>query len=296
MKKIFFLLIFSVFCSAVVNAQLGTSWKKIRHEIYFGAGPTNFLGELGGANQIGTHFLRDFEIKATRAVFGVGYRYKLAPDWAVKTGLWYGWLSGADSLTLQPDRHDRDLSFRSPVLEWTANIEYSIIKERYGHRYDLRRVKGKKNLPNLYGFTGISAFYFNPKAKYTDGEWYALRPLGTEGQGLVPTREKYGYVAIAIPMGFGMNYMLDRNWGIGFEYGFRYTFSDYVDDVSTTYVDPNLFEDPIARYFSDPTLGTWIGTGPLQQRGDDHYTDCYMFLTINASYKLRPRQPGMPKF
>jgi len=297
MKKITIFLIFSVFCSFALHAQLGTHWKKIRHEAIVGFGATSFLGELGGANQIGTHFIRDFEFKSTKGLFEVGYRYKLEEDWAIKGAIWYGWVSGADSLTQEIHRRNRDLSFRSPIVELTANIEYSIINERYGHRYDLRRIKGKKNTPNLYVFTGVSAFYFNPKAKYTDGEWYALQPLGTEGQGRVPTREKYSRIAMAIPAGIGMNYMLDRNWGIGAELGFRYTFTDYMDDVSTTYVDRNLFnDDPIAQYFHDPTNGTWVGAGTLNQRGDDHYNDFYMFLSVNASYKIRPRQPGLPKF
>lgn len=297
MKKLIFFVLFSVMCSMALHAQLGTHWKKIRHEAIVGFGASSFLGELGGANQAGTHFIRDFEFKATRGLFEVGYRYKLYEDWAVKGAVWSGWVSGSDALTQDIHRSERGLSFRSPIVELTANIEYSILNERYGHRYDLRRVKGKKNTPNLYLFTGISAFYFNPKAKYTDDKWYALQPLGTEGQGRVPTREKYNRIAMAIPFGFGLNYMLDRNWGVGGEFGFRYTFTDYIDDVSTTYVDPALFnDDPIAQYFHDPTNGTWLGTGPLQQRGDSHYNDFYMFLSVNASYKIRPRQPGLPKF
>ncbi|HPG74229.1 MAG TPA: hypothetical protein PLM49_08065, partial [Bacteroidales bacterium] len=199
-------------------------------------------------------------------------------------------------------RSERGLSFRSPIVELTANIEYSILNERYGHRYDLRRVKGKKNTPNLYVFTGVSAFYFNPKALWPeenggDGKWHALQPIGTEGQGRVPTREKYSRIAMAIPFGFGVNYMLDRNWGVGGEFGFRYTFTDYIDDVSTTYVDPALFDNPKEQYFHDPTNGTFVGIVPnLQQRGDNHYNDFYMFLSVNASYKIRPRQPGLPKF
>ena len=303
-KKITFVIIIVLLSMQFSQAQLGTNWKKIRHEAIVGVGTTNFLGELGGSNQYGTHFLRDFEIKSTRSLFHAGYRYKVFERMSVKGGLFFGWVQGADSLAKPRDgealdpsnyRYDRNLSFRSPIVELSANVEYSILKERYGHRYDLRRVRGKRNTPNLYVFTGISMFYFNPKAKYED-EWVALQPLGTEGQGLVSTREKYNRVSFAVPLGFGMTYMLDRNWGMGFEYGVRYTFTDYIDDVSTTYVDPNLFDNQMAEELADPSINNWPGAGTLNQRGDDHYNDFYMFLTINATYKIRPRRPGLPKF
>ena len=310
MKRIIFFVICSIFIWQYSYAQLGTHWKKIRHEVMFGVGTSNFMGELGGANRAGSKFVRDFEFKSTRPTFHVGYRYKLTESWAVKAGLFYGWVHGDDSFSIpdenaevhpENERFDRNLHFRSPIVELTANIEYSIIEERYGHRYDLRRVKGKANKPNLYVFTGISAFYFNPKAVWPeeeggDGKWHALQPLGTEGQGIVPTREKYNRIAVAIPVGVGLTYLLNRYWAVGFELGARYTFTDYIDDVSTTYVDPSIFDDPMAAYYSDPSLPGWQGSSARNQRGDNISNDFYMFLTINASYKIRPRYKGAAKF
>lgn len=295
MKKLIVLLGLIVFTSVLVNAQYNIHWRKIRHEVSFGAGTTNFLGELGGANTIGSHFVKDFDLRSSRFIFQAGYGYKLAEQWAVKGTLFYGRLYGSDSQTLDPSRNSRNLTFRSPIVEMTATVDYSIIKERYGHRYDLRRIKGKRNLPNLYVFTGISVIWFNPKAQYSNGEWVALQPLGTEGQGVVATREKYNRVIPAIPVGFGINYIVDRNFGIGFEYGVKFAFSDYLDDVSNTYVDPSILT-PEAAYFSSATAGDWVGVGPGQQRGQNQYNDAFMYLTIRATYKLRPRSPGMPKF
>lgn len=296
MKKIIVLLGIFAFTSLLVNAQYNIHWRKIRHEVSFGIGTNNFLGELGGSNTVGSHFVKDFDFKSSRWLIQGGYGYKLAEQWAVKGNLIYGRFYGSDSFTDEEHRHIRNLSFRSPFVEASATIDFSIIKERYGHRYDLRRNKGLGNLPNVYIYTGISALYFNPKAQYTDGKWYALQPLGTEGQGIVPTREKYSRVTMAIPAGIGMNYVIDRNLGIGFEYGIRMTFSDYIDDVSNTYVDPSVFTDPMALYFSDPTGGTWVGSAAGLQRGQNKYNDAYMFLSIKLTYKLRPQSPGMPKF
>jgi len=296
MRKIVVLLGIIAFTSLVANAQYNVHWRKIRHEVSIGAGTVNFFGDLGGANTIGTHFVKDFDFKASRYMFSAGYGYKVAEAWTVNGSVYYGRVYGEDQFTLEENRHSRDLSFRSPIIDVSATVHYSLVKERYGHRYDLRRSKGTGNLPNFYIFTGVSVMYFNPKAQFTDGNWYALQPLGTEGQGIIPTREKYKRVTMAIPAGFGLNYIIDRNFGIGFEFGARYTFSDYIDDVSNTYVDPSIFSDPMAQYFSDPSGGTWVGTGAGQQRGQNKYTDSFLFLTIKATYKLRPGNPGMPKF
>lgn len=297
MKRIVSLFLLFFLFIGTSFSQFNVHWRKIRHEVFFGSGTTNFLGDLGGANTIGTHSIKDFDLKSSRWLFQAGYGYKIAEPLAVKASLFYGRLYGSDQFTLEYHRNSRNLHFRSPIIELSGTIEYSIVKERYGHRYDLRRIKGRGNLPNFYVFTGISGIYFNPKGQYTDGKWYALQPLGTEGQGIIPTREKYSRLSIAIPVGIGMNYLVDRNIGVGFDFGFRYAFTDYMDDVSTTYVDPNIFSDPMAAYFSSGTADpAWSGVGPGQQRGQSKYNDSYMFLTLKVSYKLRPRLPGLPKF
>jgi hypothetical protein len=297
MKKIFVLLGIIAFTSLLAQAQYNVHWRKIRHEVSFGAGSNNFLGELGGSSAIGSHFVKDFDFKSSRWLIQGGYGYKIAEQWTLKGNLLYGRFYGSDIFAGEANRYSRNLHFRSPFVELSATMDFSIVKERYGHRYDLRRNKGGGNLPNVYIYTGVSAFWFNPKAQYTDGKWYALQPLGTEGQGIIPTREKYSRITMAIPVGLGLNYIIDRNLGIGFEYGIRYTFSDYIDDVSNTYVDPSIFSDPMAAYFGSGTADpSWAGVGPGQQRGQNEYNDAYMFLTIKATYKLRPRNPGMPKF
>jgi len=297
MKKIVILCGILICTSFFVQAQYNVHWSKIRHEVFLGAGSINFFGELGGANTIGSHFVKDFDLQSSRFLFEGGYSYKLSEAWAARATIFYGRVYGNDSYTEEYHRHSRNLSFRSPIVELSATIDFSIVREKYGHRYDLRRVKGQSNRPNFYIFTGVSAIYFNPKARYLDGTWYELQPLGTEGQGIISTREKYKRVTLAIPAGLGLNFIIDRNLGIGFEAGVRYTFTDYVDDVSNTYIDPALFTDPIAAFFSCGTANPdWIGTGPGQQRGQNQYNDAFIFLTLKVSYKLRPPAPGKAKF
>src|SRR5208283_3885074 len=106
-----------------------------------------------------------------------------------------------------------------------------------------------------YLFAGASVMYFNPHGEW-NGQWYALRPLSTEGEGLVPTRRKYSLIQPAIPLGIGFKFALNDKWSVGIEYGIRITFTDYIDDVSKTYFDPTLLSQekgPIAVHFANPT-------------------------------------------
>ena len=302
MKKVLIILIIFIIAEDFVSAQRFQSrrWKRMRYEVYMGLGGTNFLGELGGADRIGTNMLRDFEISMTRPSLSLGMRYKVYQVLAVKTAFVYGWLRGDDRTTNEPSREYRNLHFYSPIVEWATQLEYSVIREKIGHRYNLRTVKGIKAInTNTYFFIGIGGFYFNPKGKY-NGKWYALQPLCTEGQGLVPTRKKYSRFQVAIPFGIGFKYGLDRRWSIGLEYGMRKTFTDYIDDVSTTYFHNETILDEYgveAAYFADPSDGTMpYKTGVNQQRGDARNKDSYMFMIINLTYKLKTTRKGLPKF
>ncbi len=284
-----------------VFSQSSSRWKRMRYEVYIGAGATNFLGELGGANREGTNFVRDLEFSMTRPVLSLGLRYRILETLSNKTMLSYGWVHGDDKTTKEPFRNYRNLNFRSPIVEFSTQFEYSIIKEKQGHRYNLRRVRGLKGFKtNTYFFVGFGGFYFNPKGKTQDGKWVALQPLGTEGQGLVPTRKKYSRVSICIPYGIGFKYGLNRRWSIGLELGTRKTFTDYIDDVSSTYFDNDMIRaqrGDVAAELADPSNKTHENnTAAYQQRGDGKDKDSYMFLQLNTTIKLYTTRQGMPKF
>ena len=177
---------------------------KPRKEYVIGIGASNFLGELGGANQIGTNFVKDLEFSATRPSAAFGLRYKFTKRWAVKGGLYYQLLSGADNLTKEPFRHNRNLSFRTHIFELSAQAEVYFTKEQPGHRYKIKNAKGMKNYDiQFYGFLGVGGFFYNPQAKY-GGNWVNLQPLSTEGQGLAGGPKKYSRVSVCIPYGLGV--------------------------------------------------------------------------------------------
>lgn len=300
--RIFVAILIFVFTYGTAFSQWGRygRWRRMRYEVIYSLGGTNFLGELGGANQEGTNFLRDLEINQTRPLVSLGMRYKLLQDIAVRTSLSFGYLHGDDLTTLEKYRRYRNLRFRSPLFEWALQLEYSILRERVGHRYNLRRVRGVRGYKvNTYFFAGIAMFWFNPQGKY-NGKWYNLQPLCTEGEGIIPTREKYHRLQVSIPFGIGFKYGLNRRWSVGLEFGPRKTFTDYIDDVSKTYVDPELIREncgEVAAALADPSSKehpNW--TAPGQQRGDAKDKDTYMFISLNLTYKLKQTRRGMPKF
>lgn len=295
------LIVVAVLFASNVEAQYSTRWKRYRYEVVYGIGATNFLGELGGANKEGTNFLRDFEFSMTRPALTVGIRYKVLEKLSTKVALSYGVLRGDDKTTKEAYRQNRNLNFYAHLIEFSGQFEYSLIREKIGHRYNLRRVRGLKGFKlNTYIFAGVGGFWFNPYGKHPQtGEWVALQPLGTEGQGMVGSREKYSRLQLAIPFGIGFKYGLDRVWSIGIELGARKTFTDYIDDVSTTYYDNDKLaaSNPLSAEMADPSFGVYPGqTDANQQRGDPSDYDSYMFLMITLNYKLKTTRKGLPKF
>lgn len=288
-----YLLVFVLFLPSVILAQ---PWKRYRKEYVYQVGATNFLGDLGGANQIGTHFVKDFELLATRPVFSFGYRYRLDRRQSVKGAAYAGVLRGNDNWTKEYYRNNRNLQFRSPFLELSAQYEFAIVKEREGHRYNIKTAKGVRGVHmHTYLFGGIGVLAFYPYGPYPAGGWVALRPLHTEGQGLPGGPAKhYLPVTICIPYGVGVKYAITRLLSIGMEAGVRYTFSDYIDDVSTNYYDPKKIGDaygPIAKVMSNPPNNSDPGsTMPGEMRGDPKHKDAYMFILVNLNQKLAPRR------
>lgn len=274
-------------------------WKRQRYEFSFGAGISNFLGELGGANQIGTHYFRDLEWSQTRLALAIGLRYKLSNYFALNSHLTYGRVSGDDKLTTEFFRNYRNLSFFSDIYEFNVNFEGAFQQEQIGHRYRLRKVRGIRGYElYTYAFVGAGIFHMDPKASF-QGSTLRLQPLGTEGQGLIPSRSKYSLFQFCIPVGVGFKYTMDQQWGVGLELGIRKTFTDYIDDVSTTFFDFASYpgSDPLAALVADRSNHTKPEiTAPGAQRGDPRENDSYMFAIFSINYKIISGRGLFPRF
>ncbi len=303
------ILILLLIIPSLIQAQ---RWKRQRYEFSFGVGASNFLGELGGANQIGTHYFKDFEWSLTRFAAAFGLRYKLSNYFAFKTNFTYGRISGDDKLTQETFRNYRNLSFFSDIYEFNINFEGAFQQEQVGSQYRRRRHRGISGYElYTYGFVGGGVFYFNPKTIY-NGKTYTLQPMGTEGQGWDPDKKRYTLVQFCIPMGIGFKYTIGNSWGLGLEMGVRKTFTDYLDDVSTKYYDfsQSPSADPMAVILADrsdndalpghknPNLNTDPGyiIHAGDQRGNSKEKDAYMFAVFSINYKIKTGRNNFPRF
>ena len=270
-------------------------WKHQRKEIYFGVGATNFLGDLGGLNRIGTDYSpMDLEWVVTRPAGHFGFRYRLKPWICTKSNIQYGILKGDDALTNEPARHYRNLKVRTHIFEFSQHLEFIIFnKEQFGKRFKIDGLKGMRNKNTLiYLLSGFSVFGYIPQGP-GDGGWTNLRPLNTEGQGLAGGPAPYKFINYGIPFGMGCKIGLDALWRLSFELTYTKTFTDYLDDVSSVYYDNSAIDaayGSTSAYFADPSSGEFSSwTDPGQMRGDSRQKDAYFFFNVsmirNVTYK-----------
>ncbi len=210
-------------------------------EFGMGTGAMNCLTDLGGNAGVGKKFLKDVNLKNTQACNSIylGVTYKNVVGLRVEATL--GTIKAYDSI-LKPvaastfGRYDRNLSFRSNISEIMLIGEFHPLALL--DYYD-------KNFPHCspYLLAGIGSFSFNPQA-YFKGSWIDLHPLHLEGQGFkeYPNRPEYALNALCYPVGCGIRYEINNFFVARFEFVYRFTNTDYLDDVSQEdYVKPALF-------------------------------------------------------
>jgi len=285
-------------------------FRRKRHEISFGGGASNFLGELGGRDMVGSGFLWDIEFAKTSYVGQFSYVYYALSKLAIRGNLCISKVSGDDALTTEYFRNNRNLNFESMIIEGGLFLEVHLKHERTGNRYNLKSPGGRYlGLRNpigigIYMFSGVAGFYYDPVGQSPDGIKYKLKPLKTEGQGLPGGAEAYSGTSLAIPVGFGFRKAFSGNAGIKLEASYRFTLTDYIDDVSTVYYNNDALASsvsPIAAQMADPSLGaTYIGSDQQEythtetgfQRGDPSDNDSYMFATLSVYKKFNNAARG----
>jgi len=274
-------------------------WKKYKREVFFSLGTSNFLGDLGGQKGNGKHLSpADLNFSQTRTAFGIGARYKIRRSVNLAGKFSYLNVKADDAKTDNPVRQNRNLNFKSNIYEISlrAEVGYQSTK-RGGSRYGVRRNYGRmKNIThNLYAFAGLGAFYFNPKGRTADGQWVALKPLHTEGQGLPGGPKQYSNFSANLMLGAYYKLTINKVWSAGIEFCYRKTFTDYIDDVGGRYYDPNALAaayGPLSAQMSDPNLGkipgatSPDGSGLAAQRGNTQ-KDSYMSLEITVGYTFK---------
>ena len=266
-KKFIVFITFLMF-SIVVNGQ---QFKR-NTEIGVLLGTSYYLGELNT-----THFNK------SSAAAGLIIRRNINKRFCYKAEAVFLNVRADERNSENAISNNRGLHFRSIIYDLSGQLEFNFLP--YQPENPLYQW-------TPFIFTGISLFNFNPQAENKNGEWVNLQELGTEGQGSTsyPDRKLYSLTQISIPLGGGIKIAINDGFNIIFEYSFRKTFSDYLDDVSTTYPAAGLTDISADSYeMSDPNYNSSDPTSIFPsnaERGDPGKKDWYTFAGITLSFNL----------
>ncbi len=218
----------------------------------------NYLGDLAPSSNWAST-----DVSFTRPGFGIDFSHRFGPRYSLRASFLYGTIRGDDFESADPldedarFRYVRNLNFRNRIKELSVVAVFDLFKNEASY---ISRVQWTP-----YAFVGITGFHHNPQGYVSEdsglpeaGTWVDLEPLGTEGQySDLPDNavnngiDTYSQIQIAIPFGIGIRYRLNQVFDISLEMSTRFTFTDYLDDVSRNYVDPDLLTSDLARYMAD---------------------------------------------
>lgn len=239
MKKIYLF----VFLVVLAFSSYSQQWKLGRFEIIGGVGTSNYFGDLGGAKIRDKMGIADLDIEYTRPSLVFGARYRIKEKMAIKAIIGYANIYGSD---ISSFNNYRAYSFSTNLFELSGQFEYDFFSPKRYSRFSTRGVRDAlykfKASITAYGFVGLGGAVFFQKAK---------DDLITSGR-FVDNK----HLALAIPLGVGVKYPLTNRMFVGFEFGGRFTTSDYIDGFS-----------PIAS----------------------NSIDIYYLSVVNVSYKIKKR-------
>jgi hypothetical protein len=288
-----------VFLSALLLSSPIVAQRGYKLEFGGNTGVSNYLGEIGGKQKNGRPFLLDLKFEKTRWNLGGYVRYKFHPQFAFKGSVNYLRIEGNDALSSNIGRRYRNLSFRNDIFDVESTVQWLF----YSSKRPIGIYRAAKTYLTAYLFTGLGAFYHNPKALY-QGSYIALQPLKTENI----QYSRFGY---CIPFGAGFFVSIihgRKSHRIGLEINWRYTNTDYLDDVSDDkWINTALLPSATSVALSnrnpevpnqpDGVSGNygWHGTKPngdpvnAAPRGNPNNKDSYISLNISYGVSLKGR-------
>jgi len=299
---------------ASFKGKKNTFSKNKYNAVGFSVSALNYYGDIAPRPQrVST------DISFTRPALGISFMHRFGPRYSLIGQFMYGTLSGSDTKSASPTeesgkyRYLRNLSFRNRIKELSVVAYFDLFENQSTY---ISRVKWTP-----YVYIGVAGFLSNPEAQAPAndlngtalpeaGKWVKLRPLGTEGQysALDPTDvnsgiKPYKTVQVAIPFGIGARFRINEVMDLWADIGFRYTFTDYIDDVSKNYVNLDKLNSELARSLSYRTGELGPPTNPYSYNGytvqagyGSEYTtnvrgskddkDIYMVTSIRLTYIL----------
>lgn len=261
--------------SLAVNAQYDNEYVQ-QGEFGFSAGGAHYFGDLNNRAAF----------NRPKPAFGVFFRKQFGNYIGARISGHFAQVGYSDRYSKNEYQRIRNLSFNSNIFEIAVQGDFNFFKfipTDPAHNF------------TPYVTLGVGVFSYDPYAYY-DGKKYFLRPLGTEGQTSgYKGRKEYSTMALCIPFGGGVKYNLTPKTNISFEVAHRFTRTDYLDDVSTTYAGINNFQSgpngapSIAQLLQDRSYEIDNHT-PLgiegRQRGYSKQKDQYLIAEVAISFNL----------
>jgi len=248
-------------------------------EIGGSVGLMNSITDLGGQAKNKKVYLNEINWKNTTKAAGVYVAAMYQQTLGVRLEATYGSVKGNDSLLAKGSpRYERNLSFRSDIREIALLVEFHPTMLWY---------REQPPMFSPYVIAGAGWYSFNPQG-ILDNQWIDLQPLRTEGQGFAEYRDRRPYRLSQPNIGFGAGVKCElQSFNIRLEWVHRYLFTDYLDDVSQSYIEPDLF----TKYFSSAkaTMATTMykrGVQNNRNRGEANNTDAYFTINLKAGITL----------
>ncbi|MCI4671242.1 MAG: DUF6089 family protein [Bacteroidia bacterium] len=263
---------FTLSFTLLILCLSGFSQKQRKAIFYTGSGIITYYGDL--TDRVNFSYWNP--------VVQIGAGYYLNEYLQIRGELLRGRVEADDKDANDQGRILRDLRFRNNISEFNLMMQLEILPDR-----SFRGPYSRTGHFTPYVLAGIAGFYHNPKG-FLEGEWYALQPLGTEGQ-LITTSgmEPYSRWQLSIPFGLGLSYRFEQAFIGKIEMVYRKTFTDYLDDVSTNYPNAELLRE------SSGDLGSTLSRTDIYpfedgfKRGNPDKKDGYMLFTLSVGYLIR---------
>lgn len=286
MKKTIFILILSMLIGVTSNAQ------KRFWEMGIILGGSNYTGDINSMftdeqarSRALNRFESSFNLYNVHFMGGLIARYNYNPRWSFRGSISFSRLSGDD----KHFNNSRNLNFYSNIQEFAATAEFNFLDYRTGSR---------QHRITPYMFAGIALFHFNPKTTILDHEsneeiTLTLHDMHTEGQTFYNNKGNYHLWQLSVPFGLGMKFSLGKYVCVGLEWGFRKTFTDYIDDISSEYVGRQQMIRNVNENASlaadrthelDDHAGVYHEEGEM--RGNKTTRDWYNFFGVSITSRI----------
>ena len=237
------------------------------------------VGISGGGSQYFGDLNQHYGFKTPYPGGGFYGRYRLNSYIAAKAGVNYTRVGYDDKLESDPYQKLRNLNFKSDIFEFAVQAEFNFFAFITGDPYH-------RFTPYLTG--GVGVFYYDPYTTY-NGVRYYLRQMGTEGQNAGYANRKYSTTAACFPVGAGVKVWIRKGVNLTVELADRLTTTDYLDDVSSTYVGADKFKkNAIAAALQDRSgevNSVKLGRDG-KQRGNTSSKDQYFMALISLSFNF----------